>query len=169
LEGAYIEGLFGLGGIILGGVVTYFLKDNKIGLDTRMKVIHESLDAMKSLLSKMSSAKNKINYLIQDIEKNKSFNADFTKEAMENMTDCVKYFEEHRAELFIFIAKDESPLFIDYAIALKELIEHTYNNKNLEYREQIIKSNTTFINLYNEYTKNYTNMIDIVINKKRFH
>jgi gas vesicle protein len=170
LDDIYIKGLFGLVGIILGGVVTYFLRENKISLETRMKIIHESLDSMKNLLSSMSNTKNKVNLLISDIEKTKLIDTKIHKDTIDTIQECINNFNKNRGGLYIFIAKDESPLFIDYAVVLISVVSNITDYQDyLKHQEQIKKSYDTFKNLYTEYNNSYSRMLDIIINKKKFH
>lgn len=170
MDDIYIKGLFGLVGIILGGVVTYFLRENKISLETRMKIIHESLDSMKNLLSSMSNTKNKVNLLISDIEKTKLIDTKIHKDTIDTIQECINNFNKNRGGLYIFIAKDESPLFIDYAVVLISVVSNITDYQDyLKHQEQIKKSYDTFKNLYTEYNNSYSRMLDIIINKKKFH
>lgn len=170
MDEIYIKGFFGLAGIILGGAITYFLKDNKISLETRMKIVHESLDSMKDLLSNMSNTKNKVSNLMKNIKENKLLDTKSYEETLESIQTCITYFNANRGGLYIFIAKDESPLFIDYAVILQSVISNINNYQDfLEHQEQIEKSYDTFNHLYSEYNNNYNNMLDILINKKKFH
>jgi hypothetical protein len=170
LDDIYIKGLFGLAGIILGGVVTYFLRENKISLETRMKIIHESLDSMKNLLSNMSNTKNKVNFFISDIEKTKLIDTKTHQDTIDTIQECINYFNKNRGGLYIFIAKDESPLFIDYAVVLISVVSNINDYQDyLQHQKQIKKSYDTFKNLYTEYNSSYNKMLDIIINKKKFH
>jgi len=99
---------------------------------------------MSGLLGNMSKSKNSVELFLKD-----STDKDRLKKAKIHMAECIKYFEDNREDLYLFIQKEESPIFIDYAVVLQSILENYKQDKNLRLKETFTK----FKILYDEYYK----------------
>lgn len=140
-----MEAIYGISGILIGAILKDFIKfsffKRKKDYEYEIKVIDKAIKTMKALLGNMSTSKNSIEIFLKEKDKNKR------KKALEDITNCIQYFENNRRDLFLFIYKEKSPIFIDFAIVLQTMLNN-YKKKDLH------KIDTTFAKfklLYNEY------------------
>ena len=133
-----------IGGFFIKDYFKFRIFKRKKDYNYELKIMQEANKSMKKLLTKMSIAKNSINEFYKDNSNRNKF-----KKAKNDISDCINYFEKNRAELFMYIAKEESPIFIDYAVVLRNTLESCFGDKKKV--SKLVKTLENFQKLYDNY------------------
>lgn len=166
-----VGGVFTIVGVILKIAYDYYKSNAESSEKIRLDTIKNSINALKELVSSMLKVRTKMEVLMKN--SNKNFKASELETLSNEIKDCLACFNENRLDLYIFIAKDESPMFIDYIITLYSCVDSLMDIDEKKDKDEIMticKSTfSSFSKLYDEYYKNYLELIRIVIQKKKFH
>jgi len=140
-----MEVIYGLIGVVIGAILKDYIKfsffKRKKDYEYEVKMIHKAIQSMKDLLGSMSTTKNSIDMFL------KNTTDDSLKKALKDITKCIKCFEDNRGDLFLFIYKEKSPIFIDYAVILQAMLDN-YKEKD---KDKICDTFEKFKSLYDEY------------------
>ncbi|MFK5975216.1 MAG: hypothetical protein QM493_01795 [Sulfurovum sp.] len=116
---------------------------------------------IKGLLSKMSSVKNSVNSLLKDIEHKQSINENLFKKVEQSIKEANDYFNNNRGNLYDFIDKESSPIFVDNIVILENAVHGLKTLIDIKHRKTLQDSYDNFHSLYNKYYAKYEKILSL--------
>jgi transcriptional regulator with XRE-family HTH domain len=139
-----------IGGFIIKDFFKFQMLKRKKDYQYEIEIMKKANKSMEKLLTKMSTSKNSINEYLKD-----DSNITKLKKANKDISECVNYFEKNRADLFLYIAKEESPIFIDHTIVLRDSLLYLKEKKDNDILNDLSLSLSNYQKLYDNYYQQY--------------